>query len=295
MGFCEGSALLKSQPGNVTPPGALVESWLRARGLKVGTHATRESRAGSAAPKDGLLCSSLCADRLTRFYQLMRRYSFRLLMREIIETRGRFQLEDVESYGSHGSTSRHLDALERIGLLEREGFSFRWRGDLPDSFGPTLEWYVAEVVRRELRSDALRAVRLSGLRGGGDYDVVALWQGRVLYVETKAGPPKAIEDVHIRSFIGRVRALAPEVALFLVDTHLRMTDKLVPMFKRELTPCGATEPAGPRPVARGVYHVRDSVFLSNTKRGVEAHLLACLWWYLRHRVGALPPAQNDIQ
>jgi hypothetical protein len=115
-----------------------------------------------------------------------------------------------------------------------------------------------------------------------------------LYIETKAGPPKAIDEVHVRSFLKRVTALAPDIALFLIDTHLRMSDKMVPMFKRELGGLfGDDLDRGPFPVTRGVYHVGDRLFLTNTKRGVEAQLLFCLWWYLRHRVGALPSGGKE--
>jgi hypothetical protein len=219
----------------------------------------------------------------------MRRYSFRMLMREILGRTGAFRPEDVDRYSSHGSVARQLQALEGIGLVIPDGRTYRWWGELPDSFGPTLEWFVAEVLRRELHSEALYAVRLGGLAGGGDYDVVALWNGRLLYIETKAGPPKAIDEVQVRSFLGRVGALAPDIALFLIDTHLRMSDKMVPMFRKELGDLlNRDAGGGPFPVSRGVYHFGNRLFLTNTKRGVEVQLLSCLWWYLRHCVGALP-------
>ncbi len=269
--------------------GSGVTSLLRSRGLKVASSPPPALQLQDVSGRQGLLCRGLDGDRLTSFYRLMRRYSFRMLMREILGQPGAFRPEDVDRYSSHGSAKRQLEALERIGLVARDGTLFAWRGRLPDSFGPTLEWFVAEVVRRELHGDSLHAVRLGGLTGGGDYDVVGLWDGRLLYIETKAGPPKAIDDVQVRSFMERVRALAPEIALFLIDTHLRMSDKIVPMFRRQLAGLpGHDTPRGPLPVTRGVYHVGDRLFLTNTKRGVEVQILTCLWWYLRHRVGALP-------
>lgn len=269
--------------------GSRVASWLRARGLQVVSARSPGLQVDRGPGRPELLCEGLDGDRLAMFYRLLRRYSFRMLLREILGQPGAFRLEDVNRYGSHGSTERQLQALERIGLVVREGNLFTWRGETPDSFGPTLEWFVAEVVRRELQSDALHAVRLGGLRGGGDYDVVGLWGGRLLYIETKAGPPKAIDEIHVRLFLERVRTLAPEIAVFLIDTHLRMTDKMVPLFRRQLTGLfGNGAPRGPSPVARGVYHVGDTLFITNTKRGVDVQILSCLWWYLKHRVGALP-------
>jgi hypothetical protein len=261
--------------------------WLEARGLRV-----REpggASQGHAPAGQGLLCGGLQGEALTAFYRLMRRYSFRILLREILRRRGVFSREDVQRYGSHGSTERYLATLRKHGLVAEEGSNLSWQGELPDSLGPTLEWFVAEVLRKELSCEALFRVRLGGLRGGGDYDVVALWQGRIIYVETKSGPPKATEPVQVERFLDRVESLAPEVAIFLMDTHLRMSDKMVPLFREELARrcVPAAGGRGPSGVGRGVYHIGDRVFISNSKRGIRVHILACLWWYLRHCVGAM--------
>jgi hypothetical protein len=266
-----------------------IAAWLRARGMSVSSSPPLGRSSEQGAQGEGLLCRGLAGEELRIFYRLMRRYSFRMLLREVLARTGVFGARDVERYGSHGSTDRYLQTLERIGLVKRERDAFTWRGQLPDSLGPTLEWFVAEVFQREFASEALYRVRLRGLRGGGDYDVIALWQSRLVYVETKAGPPKAVEDTQVRAFLGRVEALAPEVAIFLMDTHLRMTDKMVPMFREEMAhrygvPASA---CGPFAVGRGVYHLGDRLFISNTKRGVDTHILNCLRWYLRRAVGAL--------
>ncbi len=266
-----------------------IAAWLRARGMSVSSAHPLGPASQQGAQAEGLLCRGLAGEGLVVFYKLMRRYSFRMLLREVLARAGEFRALDVQGYGSHGSTDRYLQALERIGLVKRQRDSFTWRGQLPDSLGPTLEWFVAEVFRREFASEALYRVRLRGLRGGGDYDVITLWQGRLVYVETKAGPPKAVENTQVRAFLGRVEALAPEVAIFLMDTHLRMTDKMVPMFREEMAHrYGAPASAcGPFTVGRGVYHLGDRLFISNTKRGLDVHLLNCLRWYLRRAVGAL--------
>ena len=65
---------------------------------------------------------------------------------------------------------------------------------------------------------------------GGDYDVLGRLDGALVYLEVKSSPPKQVYDSEVRAFLDRVEDLAPDLAVFLMDTELRMKDKLVPMF-----------------------------------------------------------------
>jgi hypothetical protein len=77
---------------------------------------------------------------------------------------------------------------------------------------------------------------LSGAPGvGGDLDVVACAEGKLVYVELKSSPPKHITRGEVAAFLRRVRALRPDVTIFAVDTALRLSDKILPMLATEIS------------------------------------------------------------
>src|SRR5690349_14554411 len=93
------------------------------------------------------------------------------------------------------------DAPERI--AERlGGYRLRRRAR---SCGGTLEWWVARELARRLAVPVATGVR-SGAPGiGGDLDVVAAVEGKLLYVELKSSPPKHVSRAELRAFLARVR------------------------------------------------------------------------------------------
>ena len=140
------------------------------------------------------------------------------------------------------------------------------------SFGPTLEWYVAELLKREFGAEALWGVKFRRPKVGGDYDVLAKLDGSLLYVEVKSSPPKQITDSEMTAFLDRVEDLSPEFSVFLMDTELRMKDKIVPMFEQAL----AKRSNDPPPVSNGssgsfsVY--RTGIFIVNAKESIGRNL-----------------------
>ena len=50
----------------------------------------------------------------------------------------------------------------------------------------------------------------------------------------RRSPPKHLSDGEVAAFFDRLRLLRPDVALFVVDTALRLGDKVVPMLGAEL-------------------------------------------------------------
>ena len=80
------------------------------------------------------------------------------------------------------------------------------------SFGDTLEWLTAEILRRELGMEAVSRVRLENAAGGGDYDVIAGAEGALIYVETKSAPPRHVKLLPRRSAPQPESRAAREVA-----------------------------------------------------------------------------------
>lgn len=258
-------ALKTSQAGWVHP----VERALSQRGLPVVTHGdTSQVMVPPQAPQEAV----------DRFYALLRRYSFRLFLRDLIRTSAENSLEPLMRYCSLTTVRRYLRELEQMGLV-RVDAQWRWQWLRPPvpSFGPTLEWFVWQIFQREFLAPALFNVRLDRTRHGGDYDVIALLNQRLVVVEVKSSPPRGVEMPAVKAFLNRWKDLQPDVAVFLVDTELRMRDKIAVLFQEALTDFG--EASEDREVSRLVhelFHIGHSIYLINSRRGIYSNLRVCL-------------------
>ena len=153
------------------------------------------------------------------------------------------------------------------------------------SFGPTLEWFIAQMFQREFASSAVYGVSVKKTKSGGDYDVIASWNGRLVYVEVKSSPPKGVELNEISTFFSRTEDLLPEVAILFNDTQLRMKDKLVVMFEEELEKRYGREAKTLYPVERLIeelFHVQNRIFIINSKKDVLENFQISLMHYLRY-------------
>jgi hypothetical protein len=95
-------------------------------------------------------------------------------------------------------------------------------------------------------------------------------------VEVKSSPPRGVEQEAVSAFLGRVRDLRPHVSILFVDTELRMRDKLVPLLSAALGNEGKTGPdwAVSR-LVNEIFHVRHSIFVINSRKGVYTNLRTC--------------------
>jgi hypothetical protein len=87
----------------------------------------------------------------------------------------------------------------------------------------------------------------------------------------KSSPPKQIYDSEIAAFLDRVADLSPAIAVFLMDTELRMKDKLVPMFEKELARRFLDPPPVLR-VERELFQISDRIFIVNAKESILGNL-----------------------
>jgi len=140
------------------------------------------------------------------------------------------------------------------------------------------------MFEREFTSPALYGVKLKEYGFGRDYDVIASWNRRLVYAEVKSSPPKGIEQNEIATFFSRIDEILPDVAILFNDTQLRMKDKLVAMFEEELKRRYGRNSKRRYPVVRLVdelFHVRNRIFIINSKRDVIENFATCLRHYLR--------------
>jgi hypothetical protein len=245
---------------------------LRRRGIAV----------ARANPADDLLFPArLSAHMTNRLYDLLKRYSFRLFLRDVITHRDHLTEQALTRFCSRKTVEEYLELLRKTRIVQGGGGGRCRLAKSLQSFGPTLEWLVAQIFQREFHSPALWGVRLLDMAPGGDYDVLTLVEGDLLYVEVKSSPPKHIEQREIAAFMDRVGELIPNAALFLVDTELRMKDKIVPMFEEE---CRRRErPAHPRRLVDELFLCADRIFLVNSRPGLVSGLGRCLRFWLGNR------------
>lgn len=224
----------------------------------------------------------------TRFYEMMKKYSFRLVLRDMIKFQDGFRIQDLTRYCSSRVVQGYCDLLCETGMIVKDGRGrYRTRVSPLYSFGPTLEWFIAGVFQREFASPAIYGVSVKNTPSGGDYDVMASWNQRLVYVEVKSSPPKGVERNEISTFFSRTEDILPEVAFLFNDTQLRMKDKLVVMFEEELERRYGRESKTLYPVERLIeelFHVQNRVFIVNSKKDVVGNFQYCLKHYLRYGV-----------
>jgi len=224
----------------------------------------------------------------------MKRYSFRLVLRDMIKRQAQFRVDDLTHYCSREVAQNYTDFLLRMGIVKKlRNGGYRTRVSPLYSFGSTLEWFIAEIFKKDFACPALYGVNIKETPGGGDYDVIASWNRRLVYVEVKSSPPKGIEQSEIAAFFSRIDDLVPEVAILFNDTQLRMKDKLVLMFEEELKRRYGRKAKTAYPVNRlmdELFHVRNRIFIINSRKDVFQNFSTCLRHYLRQTLVADRPA-----
>jgi hypothetical protein len=240
-------ALMRQSPG--------IDVLLKRRGFKV----------YKKEPADDLLVPS--KKYLAGYYRMLHKYSFRLLLRDVIKRQEFFTLEDVTRYATPAVTGEYLDYLLSVKLIKKRQKGYALAKGPITSFGATLEWFIAEILKREFGAETVWGVKFKRPRVGGDYDVIARFEGSLIYLEVKSSPPKQIYDSEIAAFLDRVEDLAPGIAVFLMDTELRMKDKLVPMFEKEIEN-RYEEPPEVLRLERELFQIEDRIFIVNAKESL---------------------------
>lgn len=256
-----------------------LEGLLRKRGLRV----------YKKEPRDDLLLPD--SSKINRYYRLLHKYSFRLFLRDVIKYQKGFTLQDVTRYATEEVTERYISILEGMGLVKKVSSKLTPSPSLTysltrsvKSFGSTLEWFMAEILKREFLMEATWGVSFKTSvsipsHSGGDFDVIAKFNGSILYAEVKSSPPKQIYQKEIKAFLGRIQTLNPELSIFFMDTELRMKDKIVPMFEEELRGKLKIER-----VEKEIFHIGNRIFIMNSKDSIVHNLEIILNWYFRHNV-----------
>lgn len=232
-----------------------------------------------------------------RFYEMMKKYSFRLVLRDMIKFQDRFRIRDLTRYCSSKVVQGYCKQLCDMGvIIKNERGNYQTQVSPLYSFGPTLEWFVAEMLKKEFSSPAIYGVSIKNTPSGGDYDVIASWNQRLVYIEVKSSPPKGIEQNEISTFFSRMDDILPDVGFLFNDTQFRMKDKLVVMFEKDLGKRYGGESKTLYPVKRlmdELFHVQHRVFIVNSKKDVVENFQICLKDYLYY--ASLLPTETVSQ
>jgi hypothetical protein len=228
-------------------------------------------------PSEDLLLPS--AEFIDDYYTMLQKYSFRLFLRDVIKHQRFFTAERVTRYATAKVTAHYLDYILRIGLVRRQDDGYALMRRIK-SFGETLEWYVAEVLKRKFGAEASWGIKFKRPNIGGDYDVIAKLDGGLFYAEVKSSPPKQIYDNEIAAFLDRVSDLSPDLSIFLMDTELRMKDKIVPMFEAELKR-RSESPGEIMRMEKELFQISDRIFIINAKESIAGNIERVLARYFR--------------
>jgi len=207
-----------------------------------------------------------------RLSELLGHYAFRLFLRGAIQKAEGFAPEEATQYLERAQAKACAESLVGLGLAERLSrgcYRLAWGAK---SFGGTLEWYVARELNRRFGFDVASGVRLHARGVGGDLDVVAAAEGKLAYLELKSSPPKNLSVREVAAFFDRVRLLRPDLTLFVVDTALRLSDKVLPMLVAELERRRGETKLAPRRLERELWALTPHLYAVNSRPDLMANI-----------------------
>jgi hypothetical protein len=207
-----------------------------------------------------------------RLSELLGHYAFRLFLRGAILHPEGFAPEEATQYLKRAQAKAYAESLVKLGLAERtsrDRYRLLWTAK---SFGGTLEWYVARELNRRFDFDVAAGVRFHTRGVGGDLDVVAAAEGKLAYLELKSSPPKNLAVREVVAFFDRVHMLRPDVTLFVVDTALRLSDKVLPMLVAELEHRRGGSRIAARRIERELWALTPRLYAVNAKPDLMANI-----------------------
>lgn len=255
---------LRRKLSSLTPS---LEAMLKSRGFKI----YKKEPSGDILHPDKKEASA--------FFDHLKKYSFRIFLRDVIKHQNFFTIKEVTKYATKEVSIKYLNSLLRAKIVEQYEKGFRLKKRPVKSFGETLEWFVAKLVKNEFQAETTWGVKFKRPYVGGDYDLLAKVDSSLLYMEVKSSPPKQIHDREITAFLNRVEDLAPDISLFFVDTELRMKDKIVPMFESELKKRYG-KPVPVERIIKELFHINKKIFIINSKGGIPANIGTVLTFIL---------------
>ncbi len=92
------------------------------------------------------------------------------------------------------------------------------------------------------------------------------------YLELKSSPPKHLTQGEVAAFFARVRRLLPDVAVFAMDTALRLSDRVLPLLAAEL----GSGAVAPRRIERDLWALTPHLYVVSAKPDLAANACRAL-------------------
>jgi len=222
--------------------------------------------------KEGPLFPEDLDDRAVgEFCEWLGHYGFRLFLRGAIQSSESFLPSAATRYLTKAQSGKYAEALVALGLadrISRSRYMLKWK---VRGFGAILEWYVGCELERRFGFSVATGVTLHVRGGGGDLDVVAAAEGKLVYLELKSSPPKNLTAGEISAFFDRLMLIRPDVSLFVIDTALRLSDKVLPMLVEAYGSRGRKS-LKPKRIAAQLWALTPHVYAVNGSRDLMANI-----------------------
>jgi hypothetical protein len=221
-----------------------------------------------------------------RVADLLGHYAFRLFLRGAIQRAHGFAPEEATTYVSAARARVFAEAMVTLGLAVRLPQDRVRLTGTASSFGGVLEWYIARELRRWLGFDVATGVKFHASGVGGDLDVVAAAEATLVYLEVKSSPPKHLSDGEVRAFFERLDLVRPDITLFVMDTALRLGDKVVPMLLTGARQAWGEALPVPRRIGRDLWELGPRLYVVNSRPDLLANIGRAIADGFRQREGA---------
>ncbi|MCX7845757.1 MAG: hypothetical protein N2312_03990 [Dictyoglomaceae bacterium] len=203
-----------------------------------------------------------------KYYQFLFHYRFRRLLSDLIQVKssGFIDLNLLLTRWKWEEISDYFIFLGDSGILERIGDNFYFSYDTIDNFGETLEWFVAQILKKEFSIPAFWGVKLLDIFGGGDFDILGLIENYLLYIECKTSPPNNVRLRDLWEFLRRREVLGSQLTIFLIDTTLKVERNIIENIKllldKRFSPNKKNEAIKEK---EGIYFFSPNLFILQSK------------------------------
>jgi len=156
------------------------------------------------------------------FYEEFKSFSFRQVLRSIYDSDCGLCKDDILQKFSNLSDSflsKKLNFMVQTGCVSKEPNTGKYLRCNDRNFGRTFEWFISEIMKREMCGISASGIKILNLKCGGDFDVIARLEDLLIYIECKSGSIFNISETDLTNFIARCRELAPSLSICLFDTN----------------------------------------------------------------------------
>lgn len=227
--------------------------------------------------KNKLFLPKQCSSKIkNEFYQLLLKYSFRLFLRDVIRYKDNLKIDKLTRYCSINTVKKYFLILEKHNLVKKiKGGDYQLLVTPIYNFGPTLEWAIVQLFKKEFGIESYLNVSFANDNKGGDFDVIGILDQNLIYAEVKSSPPKHIEENEVGTFLERINLLSPDIGFFFNDTHLRMKDKIVAMFENILPKVYPRSKFHITRLEKEIFHINHKIYILNSKGSITRNFRLC--------------------